>query len=172
MPYILCEECNGYYELQDGESLDDFDRCQCGGKLKYIEKHSFGNTSNENENFEVDKSYVVKVCEDCNEHYKIPKNDSSYNFMDYCQCGGKLKYAGSIDNQSNKNKKPIDIIELAITVFIFIIAAGTTNLCLFMINLTSQVGTTSFIFIGIPFIALMGFVWIMFLKSAYSLFKE
>lgn len=27
----------GYYELQKGESLSDFDCCQCGGKLKYYE---------------------------------------------------------------------------------------------------------------------------------------
>lgn len=35
MPYLVCEKCGGYYELQEGESSTDFDRCQCGGKLKY-----------------------------------------------------------------------------------------------------------------------------------------
>jgi hypothetical protein len=171
MGFLFCEKCNGYYELQKGESPDDFDRCQCGRKLKYVENHSFGNTNNEKENFEVDKSYVVKVCEDCNEHYKIPKNDSSYNFMDYCQCGGKLKYAESIDNQSNKNEKLDDIIDSIITAFMFLIAVGTSGVCLFYINLTSQ-ASISFICIGIPCIALMGFVWLMFLKFLYSLVKE
>jgi hypothetical protein len=37
MGYIICDKCGGYYELQDGESSEDFDRCQCGGKLKYYE---------------------------------------------------------------------------------------------------------------------------------------
>lgn len=33
MSYLVCEECGGYYELQLGESADDFDTCICGGKL-------------------------------------------------------------------------------------------------------------------------------------------
>lgn len=37
MGYLICEKCGGYYELQKGESLSDFDCCQCGGKLKYYE---------------------------------------------------------------------------------------------------------------------------------------
>lgn len=31
--YLICKNCNGYYQLQEGESLDDFDICQCGGDL-------------------------------------------------------------------------------------------------------------------------------------------
>jgi hypothetical protein len=38
MPFVICEECSGYYELQEGESPDDFEACQCGGNLKYVEK--------------------------------------------------------------------------------------------------------------------------------------
>lgn len=37
MGYLICEKCRGYYKLQKGESLSDFDCCQCGGKLKYYE---------------------------------------------------------------------------------------------------------------------------------------
>jgi hypothetical protein len=37
MGYLICEKCGGYYELQKGESLSDFDCCQCGGKLEYYE---------------------------------------------------------------------------------------------------------------------------------------
>ena len=33
MAYLLCNECGGYYKLQEGESPDDFDCCQCGGEL-------------------------------------------------------------------------------------------------------------------------------------------
>lgn len=33
--YLICKECRRYYELQTEESPDDFDRCQCGGKLEY-----------------------------------------------------------------------------------------------------------------------------------------
>ena len=35
--YLICVKCNGYYELQDGESLEDFESCECGGTLKYTE---------------------------------------------------------------------------------------------------------------------------------------
>ncbi|MEL7669473.1 hypothetical protein [Methanobacterium sp.] len=32
--YLVCNKCGGYYELQPGESSDDFDtECECGGQL-------------------------------------------------------------------------------------------------------------------------------------------
>ncbi|WP_052374199.1 nuclease-related domain-containing protein [Methanobacterium sp. SMA-27] len=35
MGYLICDKCEGNYELQPGESPDDFDlTCNCGGKLK------------------------------------------------------------------------------------------------------------------------------------------
>jgi uncharacterized membrane protein len=33
--YIKCRSCNGYYQLEKGESLDDFESCTCGGELEY-----------------------------------------------------------------------------------------------------------------------------------------
>lgn len=33
--YLICKKCGGYYELQLGESPEDFDSCQCGGELEY-----------------------------------------------------------------------------------------------------------------------------------------
>jgi len=34
--YLVCNKCEGYYELKPGESPDDFtDKCECGGKLEY-----------------------------------------------------------------------------------------------------------------------------------------
>ena len=37
MSILVCNNCEGYYELQDGESPEDFDICQCGGTLKHYE---------------------------------------------------------------------------------------------------------------------------------------
>jgi hypothetical protein len=38
MGYLVCDKCGGYYELQTGESPDDFsDECECGGKTRYVE---------------------------------------------------------------------------------------------------------------------------------------
>jgi hypothetical protein len=34
--YLVCDACGGYYELQPGESPDDFaDECECGGNLEH-----------------------------------------------------------------------------------------------------------------------------------------
>ena len=35
MGYLVCKDCGYYYELQPGETANDFDKCQCGGKLIY-----------------------------------------------------------------------------------------------------------------------------------------
>ena len=43
MSYLICEKCGGYYELQEGESIEDFDSCQCGGKLGYDRKNDTRN---------------------------------------------------------------------------------------------------------------------------------
>lgn len=37
MPYIVCNKCNGYYKLQEWESLDDFEECECGGSLIQVD---------------------------------------------------------------------------------------------------------------------------------------
>lgn len=52
MGFLVCEECGGYYELKQGESPEDFDTCQCGGKLKYIQMPSnkFDKTDDNNDN--------------------------------------------------------------------------------------------------------------------------
>lgn len=34
--YLVCTRCNGYYELEEGESPDDFESCQCGGELVLV----------------------------------------------------------------------------------------------------------------------------------------
>ncbi len=37
MPYIVCTKCNGYYKLQEWESIDDFEECECGGSLIQVD---------------------------------------------------------------------------------------------------------------------------------------
>jgi ribosomal protein S27E len=45
MGYLICDNCEGYYELQDGESPDDFENCQCGGNLKHIAQNKYYSNS-------------------------------------------------------------------------------------------------------------------------------
>ena len=35
MNFLVCLDCDGYYQLEDNENPDDFESCQCGGKLTY-----------------------------------------------------------------------------------------------------------------------------------------
>jgi hypothetical protein len=36
--YLICGKCKNYYKLQSGESAQDFiNKCDCGGKVRYIE---------------------------------------------------------------------------------------------------------------------------------------
>ena len=36
--YLICKKCERYYKLQYGESPGDFsDKCECGGKLGFVE---------------------------------------------------------------------------------------------------------------------------------------
>ena len=44
--YLICENCNGYYELNKGESPSKFKECSCGGNLKYIKTLNPDNTLN------------------------------------------------------------------------------------------------------------------------------
>jgi len=37
MSYLFCEKCWGYYQLQPGESREDFESCRCGGALIEVE---------------------------------------------------------------------------------------------------------------------------------------
>jgi hypothetical protein len=36
--FLICVICNGYYELQEGESKKDFECCECGGTLIFNNK--------------------------------------------------------------------------------------------------------------------------------------
>jgi len=37
MGYLICQECGGYYKLENGESKEDFVSCECYGSLTYVE---------------------------------------------------------------------------------------------------------------------------------------
>ena len=37
MGYLICEKCGGYYKLEKGESPEDFEACNCGGILSYVD---------------------------------------------------------------------------------------------------------------------------------------
>lgn len=41
--YLVCDTCQGVYELKDGEKPDDFsEECECGGHLSYTRTLELG----------------------------------------------------------------------------------------------------------------------------------
>ena len=99
--YVVCENCNGYYKLEEGESLDDFEACRCGGKLVYAENDFLSKdeperkkNSRKEKKSKKPKTETPKyiVCEDCGGHYTL-KDGESLDDFERCHCGGALKYA-------------------------------------------------------------------------------
>lgn len=56
MPFLVCEKCGGYYQLQKGEFPDDFESCLCGGKLTYTENNPENNPKDNYINISDDES--------------------------------------------------------------------------------------------------------------------
>lgn len=51
--YLFCSGCDGFYELQEDETPEDFDKCECGSPLVYYKtkeelENRFKSSSNEN----------------------------------------------------------------------------------------------------------------------------
>ncbi|BDZ71456.1 zinc ribbon domain-containing protein [Methanobacterium petrolearium] len=62
MGYLECDMCGGRYELENGESPDDFsDKCECGGNLKFFETYSPVDQINKKSTVE-----DIKKCPHCN----------------------------------------------------------------------------------------------------------
>ncbi|MDP3014440.1 MAG: zinc ribbon domain-containing protein [Candidatus Subteraquimicrobiales bacterium] len=91
MGYLVCEKCKGYYELEAGESAEDFDTtCACRGKLKYV-KNLVDSESKTQE-----KLNKCPKCETDN-----PSNST------YCsECGVRLKTAQKFAEKSTIKKRP------------------------------------------------------------------
>lgn len=80
MGYLICERCEGYYKLNEGELPEDFERCQCGGKLDYVEEFEI----DENEsNLYVNDSLTEKQRSDKGiEIYNKIKHEEKYSYLE------------------------------------------------------------------------------------------
>ena len=74
MGFLICNKCGGYYELQEGESPEDFaGKCDCGGDLKYVQnldEHVFD---------ELDPIDGINICPNCGK-----ENKNNVNFCSDC----------------------------------------------------------------------------------------
>jgi hypothetical protein len=80
MSYLVCDSCGSYYELQPGESPEDFsDKCECGGHLSYVQDLDETDGSNE-------------VCPNCGSAIEDDNEVCS-------SCGFELKESPLTENQ-------------------------------------------------------------------------
>ena len=62
MPYLICDKCNLYYEIEDRSEMEDFHTCECGNELQYfnsIEEYMYSEPSNsQDDSAEVDEKGI------------------------------------------------------------------------------------------------------------------
>ena len=93
MSYLICEKCGGYYKLKEGEKPDEFEACECGGSLSYVQ--------NFNAHFdeELDPINEFNICPDCGIGNSTGEK--------YCKSCGKMikdtKNEKTSSSDANKN---------------------------------------------------------------------
>lgn len=98
--YLVCDNCGGYYQLQEGESPDDFTSCECGGKLTYSQKTEY-----------IDENFIE--CPNCG----VEQNKGA----SFCKkCGNSLTKKNI--NTHSKGKQKIVLI-IAIVILIGVVIA-------------------------------------------------
>ena len=131
MSYLICDKCGGYYELQEGESPEDFDVCQCGGELLY--KKSIQTANNSKPSYKRDNDVVCPVCGEPNKgsSVKCPKCGSFIRRKEIASNKG-LDYQHVIEQGKKKNL--IDRFEwwgIASGVIFFIVVQIISSILLF-----------------------------------------
>jgi len=73
MPYLICEECDGYYKLEEEESPQDYESCSCGGRLIYLSADEIDENVNS-------PPYICNKC-----------GNENHSSLAFCSnCGGVL----------------------------------------------------------------------------------
>jgi|GEM_PF-4185095 hypothetical protein len=101
------------------------------------------------------------ICDKCGGYYKLKKGESTEDFLDTCQCGGKLGFHENInpeeDGSCGESKKnlPLDVAT-AVILTLFGLAFQVVNfvLGLFKLKLTGTMVITSFLLVIILFLCL------------------
>jgi uncharacterized membrane protein YeaQ/YmgE (transglycosylase-associated protein family) len=91
MSYLICKKCGGYYKLKEGEKPEEFEACECGGTLRYVQ--------NFNAHFdeELDPINEFNICPDCGIENSADEK--------YCEsCGKMIKNTKNEENSSGANK--------------------------------------------------------------------
>jgi len=193
LKYIICNECEGFYELEKGESLEDFESCLCGGSLSYAESTprgvkkitrtvqnnneqiSFHQTSNKKASNHVSEN----ICPLCGQINKVKSLFCS-------KCGKMLKQGGPANRydysyvleEREKRKKSlrglyehIDLWGVGLGIIFLIVMTVISNIIIFLglVRLAVQNANepTLFSFLGgVSLISITIFVLSGFISAA------
>lgn len=125
MPYLVCENCGGYYELKEGESPHDFeDECPCGGHLRYTESLTEEDPQFEDDQLIDDNSIDDVQLMDDNSLEDVqlmddsPENDVSFDLE------GTNSGTDKEENQSSLSQNLFRISAVMAVIAIIVISAG------------------------------------------------
>ena len=85
MGYLICDKCEGYYELQPGERMGDFDKCRCGGELRWVAKLPTQYQNEDTPTKKDEEKPKLIPCPDCG--HKVSRTAKSCP-----KCGYRLTY--------------------------------------------------------------------------------
>lgn len=170
MSIIGCDRCGGHYELEEGESLEDFESCQCGGNLSYI--------NFKREILKVKKEIQCPVCGlihekkavICSKCGSVLRRRSNHNY------GERNDYTHVLEQSGQTNLYDrVEIWGIASGVIFFIVVQILSSVFLFggALNLATQnpdeSAISSFLsgslFISISILILSGFIAIATIKT-------
>ncbi len=91
MSYLVCEECGNYYELKEGKDSFSYEKCSCGGKLRYTD------TLNEKNNSNITLNDSKVTCKNC-------MTENPTGSIICSSCGAKLE----LEQPVKKIKSPLN----------------------------------------------------------------
>lgn len=154
MGYLQCDKCGGYYELQEGESPDDFsDTCECGGKLKYKDAINDNYSSEQPISDHYLDNPGTTYCGKCG-------HKNSYNAMFCKKCGSKLKKSkGKIEKFNSK----INILAVFLGLLVSLIVLFVSSLVFYPFVASNQIDIVYFVLLTIACMLFIGGIVVGFL---------
>ncbi len=115
MFYLICEKCGGYYTLKEGEKPEDFEMCECGGSLRYIQ--NFNSHIDE----ELDPINEINICPDCGTESPSGEKHSKSRGKMAKNTKNKKTDSSNAEYASNEFKIPHNLILRTISIIVGIL---------------------------------------------------
>ena len=105
MKVVACQKCGAKYQIDDDETIDDYECSACTGNLDEVEQYSSTDShTNQNQGNNLyrdsqDANSEIVFCENCGLKHNIDKKEYAEDYM-CSSCFGNLRY---LDEGLNKN---------------------------------------------------------------------